>query len=110
MAQVRGGSRSREDFENLCGKIVSAWNKIVNVPSSQADRSGPKSLHAISIQACVSAGYEGGFFQPGAGGDQDWVTTHWKEFTSRAEQGDQFASNVVENVSNDSNFVQRATK
>jgi hypothetical protein len=106
IGQVRGGSRSRESFEELCSKIVAAWNDIVQVPPAQADRSGPLSLHAISIQASIAAGYEGGFYQPAAGGDQEWVTKHWDEFQKRAGQGDEFASMIVENVSNDSNFVQ----
>ena len=76
------------------------------MPESEAHRSGPKSLHAISIQASISAGLEGGFFQPAAGGDQEWITAHWEEMKSRAGQGDQFASDVVSNIESDSNFIQ----
>lgn len=64
-------------------------------------------MHAISIQASIAAGYEGGFYQPGAGGDQEWVTKHWEEFQIRAEQGDEFAINIMENISDDPNFVQK---
>jgi hypothetical protein len=106
IAHVRGGSRSRESFEKLCDKIVDAWNTIVEVPSSQADRSGPKSLHAISIRADISAGYEGGFHQPAAGGDQEWITSHWEELQRRASQNDEFALAVVQNIISDPNFSQ----
>jgi hypothetical protein len=64
-------------------------------------------LHAISIQSSIAAGYEGGFYQPAAGGDQEWVTKHWDEPKKRAEQGDEFATNIVENISSDPNFVQK---
>lgn len=98
IAQMRGGARSKQSMEELCTKIVQAWNHILQVPEDQSDRSGPLSLHAISVQACINAGYEAGFFQPDAGGDQDWFNMHRDELTKRKDQHDFFASMIIDNA------------
>ena len=98
-------------MEELCGKIVQAWDEIVKGKGTSKgeeegdeDHLGPLSLHAISIQASIAAGYEAGLYQPAPGGDQEWFQTNRTALQENAKRGDTFAKMLLEDAAADPNF------
>lgn len=63
IAHVRtGGTRAKEDFDDLTRQILDAWNQIVN-----ADGSREKELKRVFVMGAITTGMENGFFLPKVG-------------------------------------------
>lgn len=60
IAHVRaGGSRTKEDFDDLTRQILDAWNQIV-----KPDGSREKELKRVFVIGAITTGMESGFFLP----------------------------------------------
>lgn len=56
---------------------------------------GAQELRAVFVLGDIVAGSEAGFTFPPAGADKQWLREHFKEFESRAEEGDEGFAELI---------------
>ncbi len=59
---------------------------------------GEQELRAVFILGDIVTGSEAGFTFPPAGEDKKWLREHFKEFESRAREGDEGFAGLVKEV------------
>ncbi|KAE8153089.1 hypothetical protein BDV25DRAFT_137159 [Aspergillus avenaceus] len=105
-AYVRaGGTRTREDFDDLALRISEAWNQTVNGNQKVTKE---RELNRVFIMGAITAGYENGFLLPRrliepdmtiqAGDDAKWLELNAPKFEELARQGDQDFKEMVEEM------------
>jgi len=92
LAHIRTGpSRTLEDYNSLTSSLNKAWSSIVG-------STGEQELRALFILGDIVAGSEAGLAFPPAGEDKKWLREHFKEFESRANEGDEGFADLTKEV------------
>ncbi|KAL1303607.1 hypothetical protein AAFC00_006971 [Neodothiora populina] len=92
-AHVRHGpSRTQSDYDGVSEAILGVWNTIVGPSKVDAE------LRLIMYFGSIVAGTEVGFHLPAAGGDANWITENLHAFQTRATEGDDDFSDMLEEL------------
>ncbi|KAF5526297.1 hypothetical protein CGCA056_v002726 [Colletotrichum aenigma] len=88
--RTRKGSRTRDDFNALCGDIRTAWARIVH-PDVADGKLPPQELElrAVFITGELIAGMKASFMTPAVGEELAWAKENYHAFEERAHAGDE---------------------
>ncbi|KAF4818377.1 hypothetical protein CGCSCA5_v005143 [Colletotrichum siamense] len=94
--RTRKGSRTRDDFNALCGKIRAAWARIVHPDVADGKLPPPElELRAVFITGELIAGMKASFMTPAAGEELAWAKENYHAFEERAHAGDEDFMDLV---------------
>ncbi|KAM0485416.1 hypothetical protein ACHAPX_001402 [Trichoderma viride] len=82
-----GGSRTSQDFNELCVKLSQAWSEVVS-ENDASTGSAERKLAGAFVLRSINALWEHGFVLPEPGEDEEWFKQNKAEFQKRARAGD----------------------
>ncbi|PON28164.1 hypothetical protein TGAM01_v202658 [Trichoderma gamsii] len=82
-----GGSRTAQDFNELCVKLSQAWREVVS-ENDASTGSVERKLAGAFVLRSINALWEHGFVLPEPGEDGEWFKQNKTEFQKRAKAGD----------------------
>ncbi|EHK39539.1 hypothetical protein TRIATDRAFT_323088 [Trichoderma atroviride IMI 206040] len=82
-----GGSRTSQDFNELCVKLSQAWREVVSEKDASTG-SVQRKLAGAFVLRSINAMWEHGFVLPEPGQDEEWFKQNKTEFQERARAGD----------------------
>jgi len=97
-----GGTRTTEQFEELCEEVIQIWDDVVN---DGKKGSGNKEMRVVFIQAVLSAAVEAGFRLPQASQDRYWLKDNKAQFQRLADAGDMDFQEVMRELDTRDDFV-----
>ncbi|KAK7048030.1 putative cis-3-chloroacrylic acid protein [Favolaschia claudopus] len=103
-ANVRtGGSRTPEQFEQLCRAIEDAWTSVVTEGVKPKTMDG-RGLTGVFVLGTYTAAYEQGFMIPAAGKDQEWLAQNVDAFKHAAKEGNEVIAELLEELTERDEF------
>ncbi|KAH8807859.1 hypothetical protein F5884DRAFT_833538 [Xylogone sp. PMI_703] len=95
-----GGSRTTDDFDKLCLRLVDVWNEVLfggEVPNDPMTND-VSMLNGVFVFRSIEASYEGGGLLPHPGEDEQWMKSNLASWKALAEAGNQDFQSIVKDV------------